>query len=62
MASQFPRVRLVYGNLDSAELLEEEARKADIVLREALQPSSRVRALKRIPYLQILPVPTMKAQ
>ncbi|KAL8653039.1 MAG: hypothetical protein Q9226_004010, partial [Calogaya cf. arnoldii] len=32
VASQYPSIRLVYGNLDSAELLEEEARKADIVL------------------------------
>lgn len=34
VASQYPSIRLVYGDLDSAELLEEEARKADIVLRE----------------------------
>ncbi|KAL8780724.1 MAG: hypothetical protein Q9213_006337 [Squamulea squamosa] len=32
IASQYPAIRLVYGDLDSAELLEEEARKADIVL------------------------------
>lgn len=33
VASQYPSIRLVYGDLDSAETLEEEARKADIVLR-----------------------------
>jgi translation initiation factor IF-1 len=36
IASQYSRVRLVYGDLDSAELLEEEAQKADIILRKAL--------------------------
>lgn len=33
VASQYPRIRLVYGGLDNAELLEGEAREADIVLR-----------------------------
>ena len=33
IASKHPSVRLVYGDLDSADLLEEEASKADIVLR-----------------------------
>lgn len=33
IASQYPNIRLVYGDLDSAETLQEEARKADIVLR-----------------------------
>ncbi|KAL8808823.1 MAG: hypothetical protein Q9200_003989 [Gallowayella weberi] len=32
VASQYPTIRLVYGDLDSAELLEKEAKKADIVL------------------------------
>lgn len=36
IASQYSRVRLVYGDLDSAELLDEEAQKADIILRKAL--------------------------
>ena len=36
VASQYPRVKLVYGDLDSTELLVEEARKANIILREAL--------------------------
>lgn len=31
----YPRIRLVYGTLDDAELLEEESRKADIVLRKS---------------------------
>ncbi|KAL8663730.1 MAG: hypothetical protein Q9202_003676 [Teloschistes flavicans] len=35
VASQYPSIRLVYGDLDSAETLEEEARKADIVLHFA---------------------------
>ena len=33
VASQFSTVRLVYGDLDSAEILEAEAREADVVLR-----------------------------
>ena len=36
IASQYSRVRLVYGELDSVDILEEEARKADIVIRELL--------------------------
>ncbi|KAL9002411.1 MAG: hypothetical protein Q9188_004660 [Gyalolechia gomerana] len=32
VASQYPSVRLVYGDLDNAEILEQEAREADIVL------------------------------
>lgn len=39
IASQYPTIRLVYGDLDSAETLEEEARKADIVLRGCLMMS-----------------------
>ena len=34
VASHYSRVKLVYGDLDSAELLEKEAKKADIILRE----------------------------
>ena len=33
VASQYASVRLVYGDLDSEQTLEEEAKKADIVLR-----------------------------
>lgn len=33
VAAEYPKVRLVYGGLDDSELLEEEASKADIVLR-----------------------------
>ena len=33
IASQYPAIRLVYGDLDSSDVLEEEAKKADIVLR-----------------------------
>ncbi|KAL8650339.1 MAG: hypothetical protein Q9210_003880 [Variospora velana] len=32
VASQYPNIRLVYGDLDSAETLHEEAKKADVVL------------------------------
>ncbi|KAL8732253.1 MAG: hypothetical protein Q9166_002825 [cf. Caloplaca sp. 2 TL-2023] len=32
VASQYPTIRLVYGDLNSAAVLEEEAKKADIVL------------------------------
>ncbi|KAL8696893.1 MAG: hypothetical protein Q9201_007425 [Fulgogasparrea decipioides] len=32
VASQYPTIRLVYGDLDSAETLEKEAKNADIVL------------------------------
>lgn len=32
VASQFASVSLVYGNLDSVDLIEAEANKADIVL------------------------------
>lgn len=34
VASQYSNVKLVYGDLDNANLLEQEAQKADIVLRE----------------------------
>lgn len=33
IASQYPAIRLVYGDLDSSDVLEEEAKKADIILR-----------------------------
>ena len=33
VASQYASVRLVYGDLDSERTLEEEAKRADIVLR-----------------------------
>ncbi|KAL8945827.1 MAG: hypothetical protein Q9222_007687 [Ikaeria aurantiellina] len=35
VASQYPTIRLVYGDLGSAEVLEKEAREADIVLNFA---------------------------
>jgi len=34
VASQYSKARLVYGDLDDLSILEEEAKKADIVLRE----------------------------
>ena len=36
IAAQYPKVRLVYGDLDATELLEEEAKNTDIVLRQTL--------------------------
>ena len=33
IASQYSKVKLVYGTLDDAEVLEDEAKKADLVLR-----------------------------
>lgn len=34
MAKQFPKARLVYGDLDSVDLITEESRNADIVCRK----------------------------
>lgn len=36
VAKEYAKVKLVYGDLDSTELLEEEAKKADIVCRKLL--------------------------
>lgn len=36
----FPKVRIVLGGLDDAKMLEEEAAKADIVIRRASLQSS----------------------
>jgi hypothetical protein len=33
VAVDYPKVKLVYGDLDSSDLLEEESKKADIVCR-----------------------------
>lgn len=33
VAAAFPDVRMVYGTLEDAEVMEEESAKADIVLR-----------------------------
>lgn len=38
VAARYPSVRLVYGDNDSSALLEEEASKADIVIRRFLIP------------------------
>ena len=34
VASQYPGVRLVYGDLDSTDIIVEEAKNADIVYRK----------------------------
>lgn len=31
IATMYPKIKIVYGDLDSAQIIEEEARKADIV-------------------------------
>ena len=36
----FPNVRLVIGDLDSSQLIEEEAAKADVIIRELSHASS----------------------
>ena len=41
----YPNVRTVLGGLDDSDLLEEEAAKADIVLRTSLRESIRKRRL-----------------
>lgn len=33
VAAAYPKIRLIYGTLDDAAILEEESAKADIVLR-----------------------------
>jgi N-acetyl-gamma-glutamylphosphate reductase len=37
VASQYPKVNLVYGDLDSTELIETECKKADLIYRTALR-------------------------
>lgn len=39
VAKEYPKFKLVYGDLDSIELIEEESKKADIVLsKSSLHP------------------------
>lgn len=58
VASQYPKVRLVYGDLDSTGLLEEEAKKADIVLREYNGQYRRLNEIKPILFhLVVIAVP-----
>jgi uncharacterized protein YbjT (DUF2867 family) len=33
LAGEYPKVRIVYGDLDSADIIEEETKNADIVFR-----------------------------
>lgn len=40
IASQYPKVKLVYGDLDSSELLEKESQKADVVCREYIMSTA----------------------
>lgn len=36
VAKDYPKVKLVYGDLDSSDLIEEESKKADIVLSKSI--------------------------
>jgi len=38
VVKDYPSIRLVYGDLDSEDLLAEEAGKADVVCRESVLP------------------------
>lgn len=40
VAKDYPSIKLVYGDLDKAELLEDESKKADIVCRKSPATSS----------------------
>lgn len=36
VSSKYPNIRIVHGDLDSSELIEEEVKKADIVFRGSI--------------------------
>jgi len=40
VAASYPKIRFAYGSLDDHDVLEEEASKADIVIRTYSSPSS----------------------
>jgi N-acetyl-gamma-glutamylphosphate reductase len=40
VATEFPKIRLVYGTLEDSEVLEAESAKADIVVRMCFQNSN----------------------
>lgn len=40
IAAIFPKIKLVYGDLDSTAMIEEEASKADIVYRKYSDPGA----------------------
>lgn len=42
VAAAYPKIRLVYGTLDDAQVLEEESARADIVIRSYPPSESRV--------------------
>lgn len=44
LSSEYPKVRVVLGDLDSADIIEEEVKKADIVFRTSpsVQPFSQI--------------------
>lgn len=47
VSDKYPKVRLVYGSLHDAEVLEKEAAAADIVIREFLNPDRGLDATLR---------------
>ena len=61
VASQYPKIRLVYGDLESADLIREEAQKADIVLSE-YRHHHRAGRLTADEDYQILPMPTTRQE
>lgn len=38
VAKEYPKIKLVYGDLDSVDLIEEESKNADIVLSKSFKP------------------------
>lgn len=48
LVNQFPKVRIVYGDLDSADILEEEAAKADIVYRQYIISYNEICPLEKL--------------
>lgn len=52
----FPKVRLVFGNLDATALIEEEASQTDIVYREKVARKSKDQLLTVIQISQIVTI------
>jgi uncharacterized protein YbjT (DUF2867 family) len=47
VAKQYPKIKLVYGDLESADVIEEESKKADIVLSKSNLKSPSLAYLMR---------------
>lgn len=39
LTNKYPKIRVVPGDLDSSEIIEEEVKNADVVFRELIAPS-----------------------